>query len=576
VTGLGPAPLRTAIGACRRHFLFAAGFSAAINLLYISPTIYMLQVYDRVVPARGVLTLLFLTLLLLAGLAALSLLELTRTRLLVRASARLDRELSGYILAAKLDRRLGPGAQQAMRDFDVFRQAITGPGMVALFDAPWTLVYILLCFVLHPILGAMAVLGSASLVGLSIATERATRRPLEQAGNAAANSYTSQARTAAVSDLINALGMRAAMVRRHLDERASVMNLQSQASFSAGGYMSATRFIRLSLQSLSLGVAAWLVVEQQISAGAIFAASLLMSRAFSPLEMVLGSWRSLTEARNAHARLNETLSHGLEEASPTLLPPPTGHLMVEQLWVAGPTADRPILSGVAFTVRPGEILGLVGPSGAGKTTLVRALVGALAPDRGVVRLDHANLADWDADRLGRHIGYLPQELGLLQGTVKQNICRFGDVLGLPRDEIDAKAIAAAQTCGAHEMIVRLPMGYDTVLDWGGGGLSLGQAQRIALARALFDQPSLVILDEPNAHLDGEGEVKLLQALATLKARGAATVLVAHRATMLPLMDSLLVLNEGRVSHYGPRDEILAQISSAAPKTQELGRGQEAA
>ncbi len=244
--------------------------------------------------------------------------------------------------------------------------------------------------------------------------------------------------------------------------------------------------------------------------------------------------------------------------------------------MTGPSADRPILSGVAFNVRPGEVLGLVGPSGAGKTTLVRTLVGALVPDRGVVRLDHASLADWDTDRLGRHIGYMPQELGLLHGTVKQNICRFGDVLGRPREEIDAKAVAAAQACGAHEMILRLPMGYDTVLDWGGGGLSLGQAQRIALARALFDDPSLVILDEPNAHPDGEGESRLLQALAALKARGAATVLVAHRATMLPLMDTILVLSEGRVSHYGPRDDILSQIGGGAPKSPGLAQGLEAA
>ncbi len=534
----------------------------------------MLQVYDRVVPASGVVTLLFLTLLLLTSLAALSLLELVRTRLLVRASARLNRELSGYILAANLDRRPSPVAQQAMRDFDVFRQVITGAGVVALFDAPWTLVYIGLCFVLHPILGAMALLGSASLVGLSLATERATRGLLERAANAASTSYASQARTASQRDIVNALGMRAAMVHRHLEERSSVTAQQSRASFSAGGYLAATRFIRLSLQSLGLGAAAWLAVEHQITAGAIFAASLLMSRAFAPLEMVLGSWRSLTEARNAYGRLSVTLSATEDEVSPTVLPPPTGHLMVEQLWVAGPIADRPLLSGVSFAVRPGEVLGIVGPSGAGKTTLVRALVGALVPDRGAVRLDHASLRDWDTDRLGRFVGYLPQELGLFHGTVKQNICRFVDVLGRGGEATDAKVVAAAQLCGAHEMILRLPLGYDTMLDWGGGGLSLGQAQRIALARAFFDEPRLIILDEPNAHLDGEGEAGLLQSLATLKARGAAIVLVAHRATMLPAMDSLLVLNGGRVSHVGARDEVLSQISGAAPR--ELAPGREAA
>jgi ATP-binding cassette subfamily C protein len=250
--------------------------------------------------------------------------------------------------------------------------------------------------------------------------------------------------------------------------------------------------------------------------------------------------------------------------------------MVEQIWLAGPVADRPLLSAVSFAVRPGEVLGLVGPSGAGKTTLVRTLVGALKPERGAVRLDHASLADWDPDRLGRHIGYLPQDLALMHGTVKQNICRFGDALGRPQEEVDAKAIAAAQTCGAHELILRMPAGYDTLLDWGGGGLSLGQAQRVALARALYDEPSIVVMDEPNAHLDGEGETHLLNAIGKLKARGAAVVLVAHRATMLAVMDSLLVLNEGRVTHYGARDEVLAQLNGPAAPAREISNGREAA
>ena len=572
----GLSPLGAALAGCRRHFVFAAAFSLAINLLYIAPTIYMLQVYDRVVPSRGGLTLLFISGLLLASLATVALLELSRSRLLVRASMRLDRELAGYLLAANLDRKRGSAAQQAMRDFDAFRQAITGAGMVSLFDAPWTLVYIALCFVLHPILGVVALIGSSALVALSLGTERATRKLLDEASNAAAASYASQARAAALGELITALGMRAPTIWRQLEERSGATRRQIEASFAAGRFTSATRFVRLSLQSLGLGVAAWLAVEQQISTGAIFAASLLMSRAFSPLEMVLNSWRSLTEARNAYGRLGKALDGSNYETPSTLLPPPAGHLMVEQLWLAGPTADRPLLSGVSFHVRPGEVLGVVGPSGAGKTTLIRALVGALPPDRGAVRIDHASLSDWDADRLGRHIGYLPQELGLMRGTVKQNICRFGDVLSTSREETDAKAVQAAQLCGAHELILRLPMGYDTQLDWGGGGLSLGQAQRIALARALFDDPSIVVLDEPNAHLDGEGEAHLLQAIAKSKARGAAVVLVAHRATMLGVMDSLLVLNDGRTSHYGPRDEVLGQLNNVAAKARELSGGREAA
>lgn len=571
--GPGPSPLRTALGAARVHFGFAAVFSAVINLLYVAPTIYMLQVYDRVIPSRGVSTLLFLSVLLVGSLGTLSVLELLRTRLLVRASARLNRELAGSILATNLSRG---GAPMAMRDFDTLRQAITGPGVVALFDAPWTLVYVGLCFVLHPILGAMAFAGCATLALLSLATERAIVEPIARASIEAAGSYASQSRAAPLVDLICSLGMRPAIMTGQLAERAGAVRLQAQASFTAARYQSATRFVRLSLQSLGLGTAAWLAVEQQLSAGAIFAASLLMSRALAPLEMVLGSWRSLTEARNAYGRLEGKLVSA-PDAALTQLPPPTGQLTVEQVWVAGPIADRPLLGGVSFDVRPGEVLGVVGPSGAGKSTLGRALVGALRPERGHVRLDHASLSDWDQDRLGQYIGYLPQELGLLQGTVKQNICRFANLLPGDAELIDAKVVAAARACGAHEMILRLKAGYDTLLDWGGVGLSLGQAQRIALARALYGDPHLVVLDEPNAHLDGEGEACLLQALSALKARGAAVVLVAHRATMLAVMDSLLVLNDGRVTRHGPKDEVLSQLNGAPTgRPQELPSSREAA
>ena len=562
MTDAGLAPLRAALGRCRRHFLAAAGFSLAINLLYIAPTIYMLQVYDRVVPSRGGMTLIFLTGLLLASLAVVSLLELIRSRLLVRASMRLDRELARPLLAAGLYRGRGAGSPQTLRDFDTIRQTIAGAGIIALFDVPWTLVYIALCFVLHPVLGILAVCGSAALTALSVGTERATRKLLDEASNTAASFYASQARAAVMGDVVTVLGMKAAMVSRQLNERSGATSRQVRASFAAARFTAATRFVRLGLQSLGLGAAAWLAVEQQISVGAIFAASLLMSRAFSPLEMVLGSWRSLTEARNAFDRLEASLREAPHETAPTSLPAPAGHLMVEQVWLMGADADKPLLSGVSFSVRPGEVLGLVGPSGAGKTTLVRTLVGALKPTRGAVRLDHASLADWDTDLLGRHIGYLPQDLGLMQGTVKQNICRFNDLLGLPRDDIDSKTIQAAQACGAHEMILRLPAGYDTMIDWGGGGLSLGQAQRIALARALYDEPSIAILDEPSAHLDGEGEAHLLQTITRLKERGATVVVVAHRATMLSVMDTILVLTQGRVTHFGGRDNVLGQLSDA--------------
>lgn len=571
-----PEALKAAASACRRHFAYAAGFSAVINLLYIAPTIYMLQVYDRVVPTRGVTTLVFLTILLLASLAALSWLEVVRSRLLVRASLRLDNELSELFLRANLRQRWASGPRQVMRDFDMFRQAVTGGAIIALFDAPWTIVYALLCFVLHPALGVLALVGMGGLVALSLATERATLPRLEKASGVAARAYGALAQAASAGELIRALGMRDAIVRRQQSERSSVNELQSDASFAAGRYMGATKFIRLSLQSLGLGLAAMLAVGQAISPGAIFAASLLMSRALAPLEMLLGSWRSLADARSSFDNLCDALDKSPPSAQRTILPAPVGRLAVEGLTVAGALADRPILQGVSFRVAPGEVMGLVGASGAGKTTLVRALVGAIDLSRGAVRIDDANLADWDAERLGRHIGYLPQDLGLLSGTVKQNICRFRDGDGEQQEALDSRVVVAAQLCGAHELILRLPMGYDTMLGHQGGGLSLGQAQRVALARALFDQPRLLLLDEPNAHLDGEGETRLLQALSRAKAWGAAIVIVAHRATMLPIIDSLLVLQEGRVTHLGPRDDVLEQINAAPRQPQQITRESKAA
>ncbi len=558
--GPGQSIVSLAIASCRRHLGYAAGFSAIINLLYIAPTIYMLQVYDRVIPSRGFATLAFLTVLLLVSLAALAMLDLVRTRLLIRASSRLEKALSGSILRAVMDRRSSGNGPQLMRDFDQLRQTITGSGALALFDAPWTLVYVALCFVLHPLLGGVAILGSAALIGLTLATEHATRSRLQEANQAAALSYASQGQSAAAADVVQALGMREALVLRHQGERASVMRLQAEASFAAGRYLGLTKFMRLSLQSLGLGIAAYLAINQQISAGAIFAASLLIARTLSPIEQILGSWRQLEEARNAYGRLCADLANEGAESPRTALPAPAGRMLLEGVSVLSPGRDRLLLQNIGFAVAPGEVLGVVGASGAGKSTLLRAIVGAVTLERGVVRLDGASIGDWDADRLGRHIGYLPQDVGLLQGTVKENICRFRHLTGESVEDIDAKVIAAAKACGAHDMILRLPDGYDTALEWGGRGVSLGQAQRIGLARALYEEPAILALDEPNAHLDADGELTLLRAIEMLKARGVAIVVVAHRASLLETMDKLLVLAGGQVSDIGRRADVMRRLN----------------
>jgi len=562
-------PLKRPLAACRQHLVYAASVSAAINLLYLAPTLYMLQVYDRVVPTRGLETLGFLTFLLLVSLTALSLLEFMRTRLMVRASVRLERRLAGPILAQILARSGDAAVSQAMREFDILRQAVTGAGMMALFDAPWILVYIALCFLLNPLVGAVAVVGAVALTVLTIAAERATRPRLDAANQAASLAYASQAQSGTASEVLRAMGMGPAIVERHRSERSEVTRMQAQASFAAGGYLGVTRFIRMSLQSLALGLAALLAVEGQISAGAIFAASLLVVRALGPIEQILASWKSLVEAHYAYNSLKKLGEDGETETPRTLLPAPLGNVTAEQVTILGPKGRRPLLHGVDLVMRPGEVVGLVGPSGAGKTTLLRALVGAATPNHGQVRIDGADIADWPHERLGRHIGYLPQDLGLLQGTVKQNICRFRDQLGESPETLDALAVAAAQACGAHDMILRLPQGYDTQIGFGGQGVSLGQAQRIALARALFGEPAFIALDEPNAHLDAEGEAMLIRALLQARERGASVIVVAHRNGLLEAIDELLVINEGRLVQRGPRDEVLQRLSGPPKPVQPM-------
>jgi ATP-binding cassette subfamily C protein len=559
-------PLAVAIEACKRHFLYAAGFSALLNLLYLTPTLYMLQVYDRVVPTRGAMTLVFLTIVLLFALGTLALLDMVRSRLLVRASMRLDRMLAPPILDAILARggsqREGL-SRQALREFDVLRQTLTGVGALALFDAPWTPIYILVAFLISPWLGLFALVGAAILLFLAWRNENATRSALQKANDAANSAYSSQDYSTASADVVRALGMRQAMVHRHLQERALASQLQAKASFAGGGYLTATRFFRLALQSMALGLGAYLAIENKISAGAIFAASILIARALAPIEQVMGAWRNVIQARGAYHKLLSLFAVADNARVHTNLPPLQGAVEAEHLVVFDPSGQQAIVRDVSFQVAAGEAVGIVGPSGAGKSTLVRAIAGAMGADRGGVRFDGADSRDWDPERLAKHIGFLPQDPTLFAGTVKENIARFSNVLAADPEKVDEEVVRAAQLCGAHEMILRLPQGYDTTLQWGGRGLSAGQAQRIALARALFGGPSVLILDEPNAHLDSEGESLLVRTLQELKRNGVTILVVAHRTGVLAAVDKLMVLRDGRLELYGPRDEVVARLNAPA-------------
>jgi ATP-binding cassette subfamily C protein len=553
-----------ALRACRRHFMAAGIFSALLNLLYLAPTLYMLQVYDRVVPARGGTTLLLLTLVLTIAVATLSALDAVRSRLFVRASMRLDRRLAGLILDAAMGRQGEEGemnGRQAMRNFDIVRQTLTGGALLAVFDAPWILIYLIVCFVLNPLLGLVALVGGGLLLSVNWLNEGATRARQQRATESTNHAYMSQEQSSGGADVIRALGMRRAMVARHLAERANAARLQVEASFATGGYMAVTRFVRQFLQSLALGVGAWLAIEGKLSAGAIFAASFLVSRALAPLEAILGSWRSLGQARIAWRSL-ATLLQRPKQGPLTTLPPPEGALQVDRLLVMRPHGQGAILQGVSFHISAGEVVAVIGPSGAGKSTLLRTVAGAGGPYSGAIRFDGAEMRDYDPERLASSIGYLPQAPTLFSGTVKDNIARFAVFLDQDREQIDAQVVSAAKAGGVHDMILRLQDGYDTALGFGGKGLSAGQAQGVALARALYGEPKLLMLDEPNAHLDSDGEARLMDTLKAQKARGVSVMIVAHRTSVLAVADRLMVVRDGRIDLYGPRDAVLARLSGS--------------
>lgn len=553
--------MRAALELCRRHFVAAAVFSALVNILYIVPTIYMLQVYDRAVPTRGTLTLLFLTIVLLFALGVLALLDRIRARLLVRAGVRLDAALAPVLLDATLGHPDAPVARRALRDFDAMRAVLTGAGILALFDAPWVPIYAFVCFLVHPWLGAVALLGILILPLLALGNERATRERADRAQLIANASYANQEQLLAASEGVRALGMRRAVVARQLRQREAMLGAQTDASLASGNYLAATKFVRLALQSLSLGLGAWLAIDNKISVGAIFAASFLVARALAPIEQLIGAWRPLAQARQNYLSLSDLLDGSVANVEPTRLPPPGGALALEGITVTDPSGTRTILDGITMQIAPGELIVIVGPSGAGKSTLARVVAGALIPQEGTIRVDGADTRDWDPEELGRHIGYLPQETGLLAGTVAENIGRFSGELGFDRAALDEAVVIAAQTVGADTLIRRFPDGYGHQLRLGGGGLSAGQAQRVALARAVFGDPRYLILDEPNAHLDVEGDLALGKALLARKAAGSTILIVSHKVNILPLADKIAFMRDGRLELFGTRDEVMPKITA---------------
>ncbi len=562
----GTEPLAEALKACRSHFLWAFVFSALVNLLYLTPTLYMMQVYDRVVPTGGITTLVLITAVAVFALGALAGLDWLRARLMLRAGLRLDRMLSGKVLSRVMDLQAKSPNTQALREFDNVRGAIGGQGMLALFDAPWTPIYLVCCFLLHPAVGVLTLIGGLLLFALAWLNERDTRPRLGRAIQSQNSAYAAQEAVAGQAEVVRALGMRQSSIARQIDQRRQATAAHADAQLTGGRYSSAIKFLRLAMQSGALGLAGYLAVKGEISPGAIIASSVLLSRAVAPIELLVGVWPSLVQASTSWKTMTELFaSTAAVDRERTALPNPKGRLQVEAVTVKFPDTESPQLRAVSFTLKPGQTLGVVGASGSGKTTLARVIAGALKPQAGTVRLDGAEYEAREGDELARWIGYLPQVPSLFAGSIKDNISRFAASTGVDPETIDREAVRAAMAAGAHELILRLPHGYDTVLGPFGQGLSAGQAQRVALARALYGDPVLLVLDEPNSNLDQEGEAALMQAILGAASRGAAVVIIAHRAGVLARVDRLLMMREGVIQLEGPREEVLEKMRAASPR-----------
>lgn len=551
-------------GRTKTHLGFAIFFSALVNLLYLAPTIYMIQVYDRVVPTRGGLTLVFITVVMLFALATLALLDQVRNNILHKASITLDQDLGPRLVRMTLTGQSATAApQQVMRNFDTIKQMLASPALGAVMDLPWTPIYIIVATIIHPYLGLATVVGAVILLILAIANDRATRAAAKAASDASSSTYFAQEALGGALDTIRALGMREALVRQFVSAREASAAAGRAATQTSGRYGGVIRFARLALQSLALGIGALLAIKDLISAGAIISASVLMARALAPIDQVVGSWRYLGDARNALAQLNGFLLGHNEETARTTLPRPKPLLQVEGVTVAAQGLDRLILRDVSFTVDRPAIVAIAGASGAGKTTLLQVIANARAPDRGAVRLDHAKHADWNPEQLSEHVGYLPQDSVLLSGTIKDNISRFRSRLG---EDVDAAAIDAATKAGVHAMILRLPGGYDTPLGPRGRGLSAGQQQRVGLARAFYGNPVLTVLDEPYSALDADSETNLIEALKALRDRGGIVVLAAHKNAFINISDYLVIMHDGALQAFGPTEAVLTRMrgNTAAP------------
>jgi len=543
----------------RPYIFYGAFFSMFINLLQLTFPIYMLQIYDRVLSSYSLPTLYVITVAAVVALIVMSTLEFIRSRLLVRCGVAIDQALSRDVLDQLLKKATFPQNQQeqaTLRDVNQVRNFFGGNAIFTLFDIPWTPMFLAVIFFLHPLMGMVATGGAVLLIILALVNEKLSRKPLDDANtfNGHAMKFVEASRRNA--QVVNSMGMLPGVTTRWQGFNDNVMKLQTQASRRSGGVQALSGWIRQVMQVAIFGVGAWLTLDGQATPGIMIASSIIMGRALAPVQMGIGSWKSMIEARGSWARLKVTLAE-TEQEEKMDLPDPTGEVSAERVSLA--LGGSVILRDVTFALPAGESLGIIGPSGAGKSTLCRLLLGIWPASGGLVRLDGANIFDWDRQKLGPHVGYLPQDVELFSGTVADNIARLAEV---DSDEV----VAAAKRAGVHDLVLGLPKGYDTNVGEGGAVLSGGQRQRIGLARAIYRLPKLVILDEPNSNLDDEGEKALISSWQHLRAAGTTLIVVTHKPSLLAGVDKILMLKNGQVVMYGPRDAVFKKLMEAQTKT----------